>query len=65
MPTKGKDPWQKCHRLTEKHDEEMCEAWKEEIDKLLIFVRVSTPTHCLLSPPLGRFVLSNCNRVHR
>jgi hypothetical protein len=24
--------------MTEKYDNELCEAWKEEVDKLLIFV---------------------------
>ena len=37
-PKKG-DSWNKCHKLTEKYDNEMCDAWKEEVDKLLIFVR--------------------------
>lgn len=37
-PKKG-DSWNKCHKLAEKYDNEMCDAWKEEVDKLLIFVR--------------------------
>jgi hypothetical protein len=38
MPRDG-DSWTKCHKLTEKYDDDMCDAWKEEVDKLLIFVR--------------------------
>jgi len=33
------DAWTKCHNLTERYDDDMCDAWKEEVDKLLIFVR--------------------------
>ena len=33
------DAWRKCHKLVEKYDNEMCGAWKEEVDKLMIFVR--------------------------
>jgi len=33
------DAWRKCYKLVEKYDNEMCDAWKEEVDKLMIFVR--------------------------
>ncbi|TFK68281.1 hypothetical protein BDN72DRAFT_752917, partial [Pluteus cervinus] len=29
--------WEECHKLVEDYDDEMCRAWKDEIDKLLIF----------------------------
>lgn len=35
-----KDSWHKCRRLADKYDDGMCAAWKEEVDKLLIFVCV-------------------------
>ncbi|TFK35282.1 hypothetical protein BDQ12DRAFT_655785, partial [Crucibulum laeve] len=33
----GQDPWQLCHEAVKAHDIEMCEAWKDEINQLLIF----------------------------
>ncbi|KAF9524905.1 hypothetical protein CPB83DRAFT_860440 [Crepidotus variabilis] len=42
-PKKG-DSWHKCHKLTEKYDNEMCDAWKEEVDKLLIFAGLFSAT---------------------
>ncbi|KAF8154424.1 hypothetical protein B0H34DRAFT_660573 [Crassisporium funariophilum] len=42
-PKKG-DAWHKCHKLTEKYDNEMCDAWKEEVDKLLIFAGLFSAT---------------------
>ncbi|KDR79392.1 hypothetical protein GALMADRAFT_137234 [Galerina marginata CBS 339.88] len=42
-PKKG-DAWQKCNELTEKYDNEMCDAWKEEVDKLLIFAGLFSAT---------------------
>ncbi|EDR09582.1 uncharacterized protein LACBIDRAFT_326040 [Laccaria bicolor S238N-H82] len=36
IPKNG-DAWQKCHAMVEKHDNEMCDAWRDEVDKLLIF----------------------------
>ena len=65
-PKKG-DSWNKCHKLTEKYDNEMCDAWKEEVDKLLIFVRdfFDITLHLityLLS--VGWSVLSHCNRLY-
>ncbi|TFK68960.1 hypothetical protein BDN72DRAFT_797047 [Pluteus cervinus] len=31
-----KDQWEALHKMVERHDEEMCDAWKDELDKLLI-----------------------------
>ncbi|KAF8960793.1 hypothetical protein BDZ97DRAFT_1905772 [Flammula alnicola] len=42
-PKKG-DSWQKCHELTEKYDNELCDAWKDEVDKLLIFAGLFSAT---------------------
>ncbi|KAF9560785.1 hypothetical protein CPC08DRAFT_461028 [Agrocybe pediades] len=42
-PKKG-DSWQKCRKLAEKYDTEMCDAWKEEVDKLLIFAGLFSAT---------------------
>src|SRR5688572_4991207 len=39
-PWKG-NSWQRCRRMVDKYDEEMCDAWKEEVDKLLIFVSLN------------------------
>ncbi|KAF9044185.1 hypothetical protein BJ165DRAFT_1330552, partial [Panaeolus papilionaceus] len=38
------DSWQRCHQLAEKYDNEMCDAWKEEVDKLLIFAGLFSAT---------------------
>ena len=35
---KNEDGWKKCKAMVEKYDDEMCDAWKDEVDKLLIFV---------------------------
>ncbi|PPQ75728.1 hypothetical protein CVT24_002581 [Panaeolus cyanescens] len=43
VPTKG-DSWHRCHKLAEKYDNEMCDAWKEEVDKLLIFAGLFSAT---------------------
>ncbi|KAF6760650.1 hypothetical protein DFP72DRAFT_959949 [Ephemerocybe angulata] len=34
---KEKNPWQRCRKLVDRYDDGMCAAWKEEVDKLLIF----------------------------
>lgn len=36
-PSTG-DPWQNWHRRVEDHDNELCRGWKDEIEKILIFV---------------------------
>ncbi|PFH49574.1 hypothetical protein AMATHDRAFT_62892 [Amanita thiersii Skay4041] len=36
LPKKG-DPWVHCRSLADKYDKNMCEAWRDEVDKLLIF----------------------------
>ena len=46
MPRDGTS-WTKCHQLTERYDDDMCDAWKEEVDKLLIFVRSCLSLHSL------------------
>ncbi|KAF9481748.1 hypothetical protein BDN70DRAFT_930582 [Pholiota conissans] len=38
------DSWHECHNLTEKYDNELCDAWKEEVDKLLIFAGLFSAT---------------------
>ncbi|TFK63819.1 hypothetical protein BDN72DRAFT_802919, partial [Pluteus cervinus] len=35
--TTGQSCWEKCYRYVKEYDEDMCKAWKDEIDKLLIF----------------------------
>ncbi|PFH47376.1 hypothetical protein AMATHDRAFT_67872 [Amanita thiersii Skay4041] len=35
--TKERDNWEHCLKLVQEYDRDMCQAWKEEIDKLLIF----------------------------
>ncbi|EJD46863.1 hypothetical protein AURDEDRAFT_22173, partial [Auricularia subglabra TFB-10046 SS5] len=32
-----KEAWQKCSELVENHDRGMCEAYREQIDTLLVF----------------------------
>ncbi|KAJ2933029.1 hypothetical protein H1R20_g4068, partial [Candolleomyces eurysporus] len=39
-----KDSWHKCRRLADKYDDGMCAAWKEEVDKLLIFAGLFSAT---------------------
>ncbi|KAF8650330.1 hypothetical protein AX16_005292 [Volvariella volvacea WC 439] len=38
------DPWSIPHRTLEKHDDEMCQAWTDEIQNLLIFTGLFTAT---------------------
>ncbi|KAF8639871.1 hypothetical protein AX17_001126 [Amanita inopinata Kibby_2008] len=33
----NKDPWTQCHELIQNHDKEMCDAWRSEVDNLLLF----------------------------
>ena len=37
---KNDDGWQKFNAIVEKYDNGMCGAWKDEVDNLLIFVRL-------------------------
>jgi hypothetical protein len=48
IPRKG-DPWEESFKLVQKFDEEMCRGWREEIDTLLVFVRLPT----MIIPVLG------------
>ncbi|KAH9476274.1 hypothetical protein JR316_0011847 [Psilocybe cubensis] len=41
---KKDDSWKKCHSIVEKYDNEMCDAWKDEVDKLLIFAGLFSAT---------------------
>ncbi|KAF8636072.1 hypothetical protein AX17_003779 [Amanita inopinata Kibby_2008] len=34
---KNRDHWAHCRKLVDKHDKDMCDAWKDGVDKLLIF----------------------------
>ncbi|KAF8069128.1 hypothetical protein FPV67DRAFT_1669153 [Lyophyllum atratum] len=36
VPKTG-DHWEDCHKLVKKYDKDMCDAWRDEVDKLLIF----------------------------
>ncbi len=47
-PPKTGNSWTKCHELTEKYDNDMCEAWKDEVDKLLVFVRTTATSKIFL-----------------
>ncbi|KAF9444719.1 hypothetical protein P691DRAFT_806955 [Macrolepiota fuliginosa MF-IS2] len=38
------DSWQKCHHLVKRYDDDMCDAWREEVDKLLIFAGLFSAT---------------------
>ncbi|KXN91827.1 hypothetical protein AN958_11977 [Leucoagaricus sp. SymC.cos] len=31
------NPWEECYEPVRRHDKEMCERWRDEMDKLLIF----------------------------
>ncbi|KAF5353522.1 hypothetical protein D9756_007994 [Leucocoprinus leucothites] len=31
------DPWEVCNKYAKKHTKELCESWRDEVDKLLIF----------------------------
>ena len=44
-----------AHQMVERFDKDMCCAWKDEIDKLLISVREPTST----------FVLGSPNKLHK
>ncbi|TFK63818.1 hypothetical protein BDN72DRAFT_775447 [Pluteus cervinus] len=38
MPkTTGQSCWEQCYKRVKEYDEDMCKAWKDEIDKLLVF----------------------------
>ncbi|PPQ90832.1 hypothetical protein CVT25_011974 [Psilocybe cyanescens] len=41
---KKDDSWIRCHNFVEKYDNEMCDAWKDEVDKLLIFAGLFSAT---------------------
>ncbi|KAJ3572442.1 hypothetical protein NP233_g3080 [Leucocoprinus birnbaumii] len=43
-PESASGSWQKCHRLVKKYDDDMCDAWREEVDKLLIFAGLFSAT---------------------
>ncbi|KAF8888548.1 hypothetical protein BD779DRAFT_1672226 [Infundibulicybe gibba] len=43
VPGSG-DSWKACHELAERYDRGMCEAWRDEIDKLLIFAGLFSAT---------------------
>ncbi|TFK17735.1 hypothetical protein FA15DRAFT_604485, partial [Coprinopsis marcescibilis] len=36
--------WKEGRKLVEKHDDDMCRGWKDEIDKLLIFAGLFSAT---------------------
>ena len=36
---KSEDDWKEFNALVEKYDNGMCGAWKDAVDKLLVFVR--------------------------
>ncbi|TFK58047.1 hypothetical protein BDN72DRAFT_733261, partial [Pluteus cervinus] len=36
--------WQECYKRVKEYDEDMCESWKDEIDKLLIFAGLFSAT---------------------
>ncbi|TFK35567.1 hypothetical protein BDQ12DRAFT_635008 [Crucibulum laeve] len=44
LPKPTEDPWETCHILAKKYDKEMCSAWKDEVDKLLIFAGLFSAT---------------------
>ncbi|TFK38193.1 hypothetical protein BDQ12DRAFT_606272, partial [Crucibulum laeve] len=38
VPRKSEDqPWEKCHKYVRKYDEDMIDAWRDEVEHLLIF----------------------------
>lgn len=37
-PQKDTDPWEVCNGCARKHTNDLCESWRDEVDKLLIFV---------------------------
>ncbi|KAF5353978.1 hypothetical protein D9756_006932 [Leucocoprinus leucothites] len=43
-PEAASGSWQKCHRLVKRYDDDMCDAWREEVDKLLIFAGLFSAT---------------------
>lgn len=40
IPRLTDDPWEAGYKIAREHDKEMCDAWREGVDKLLIFVSV-------------------------
>ncbi|TFK36544.1 hypothetical protein BDQ12DRAFT_243838 [Crucibulum laeve] len=37
IPDPGGEPWEVCYRLVRNYDKKTCDAWRDEVDKLLIF----------------------------
>lgn len=37
-PKRRGDPWEESMKRVDQYDDEMCRAWKEDIDTLLVFV---------------------------
>ncbi|TFK67432.1 hypothetical protein BDN72DRAFT_888879 [Pluteus cervinus] len=44
VPKLSEDPWEACHKVVDKYDDDICKAWKDEIDKLLIFAGLFSAT---------------------
>jgi hypothetical protein len=59
------DNWEKCLKKVEDYDNDMCKSWKEEIDTLLVFVRIPLlHVRCALTLSIGRFIHGHRNGVH-
>lgn len=37
-PPDEADPWEVCNFYAKRHIQDICESWRDEVDKLLIFV---------------------------
>lgn len=44
LPKTG-NPWRNWQQRVEKFDNESCAAWKDEIDKLMVFVSIGAPVN--------------------
>jgi len=31
--------WERCKRAIDKHDDDLCRGWREDVDTMLVFVR--------------------------
>lgn len=58
------DHWEQLHQAVENYDHEMCTSWREEIDTLLVFVRISPHSLPNLTTSEGRLVYRHCDCFH-
>jgi hypothetical protein len=39
IPEEG-DPWERCYQKVKDYDDDLCDGWRDQVEKLLIFVGI-------------------------